>query len=232
MIERRPAAERGHADHGWLDARHSFSFAGYYDPKHMGFGPLRVLNEDRIERGAGFPMHPHHDMEILTYVISGSLEHRDSMGNGGVIRAGEFQRMSAGRGIRHSEFNPSKIEPLHLLQIWIEPYRRGHLPEYEQRELADADRRNRLALVAAPPGEEGALRLYQDARVYSALLDAGREVDLDLAPGRRAWIQVAGGAVRVGGQTLAAGDGAAVSGEPKLEITATEDADLLVFDLP
>lgn len=229
MISLRKAPERGSADFGWLKARYSFSFANYHDPAHMGFRALRVLNEDRIDAARGFPMHAHRDMEILTYVIEGQLEHRDSLDNGSVIRAGEFQRMTAGTGITHSEANPSEGDGLHLLQIWLLPATRNLPPSWEQRSFAD--RKNVLRLVASPDGRDGSLTINQDTRVLSTLLDAGQAVEHTLAPGRHAWVQVVRGAVRLNGEALAAGDGASVSDEQSLHLAADEDAELLVFDL-
>lgn len=229
MISIRKAHQRGSADYGWLKARYSFSFANYHDPAHMGFRALRVLNEDRIDPGKGFPTHPHRDMEILTYVIEGQLEHRDSVGNGSVIRAGEFQRMTAGSGITHSEANPSQDERLHLLQIWILPAERNLPPSWEQRLFED--RRNALRLVASPDGRDGSLTIHQDVSVLSALADAGQTLEHPLAPGRQAWVQVVRGRVRLNGELLAAGDGASLSEEPALSLAADEDAELIVFDL-
>jgi hypothetical protein len=227
----RRAAERGHADHGWLDTYHTFSFAGYHDPAHMNFRALRVMNEDWVAGGAGFGMHPHRDMEILTYVLSGRLEHKDSMGNGEELRAGEFQHMTAGTGILHSEFNPDRAEPVHLYQVWLVPDRRGLTPGYAQKAFDPAQKRDRLRVVASPDGREGSLRIHQDASVYLAELGANKEVEHDLSPGRHAWLQVLRGRVRVGGQALEAGDGLAVSEEPRLAVTAEADAEVMLFDL-
>jgi len=231
MISVRKSAERGHFDHGWLDTYHSFSFADYHDPAHMGFRALRVINEDVVAPGRGFPMHFHRDMEIVTYVLEGAIEHRDSMGNAGVIRPGEVQRMTAGRGVTHSESNPSDRERLHLLQIWILPDRKGHDPGYEQKAIPEAERRGRLRLVASPDGREGSVSIRQDARIFAGILRRGERVSQPLAPGRHAWVQVARGTVALGGLALAAGDGAAVSDEASLEIKGTEDSEILVFDL-
>lgn len=231
MIQVRRAAERGHENHGWLDSFHTFSFADYYDPAHMGFRTLRVINEDRVQAGAGFPTHGHRDMEIISYVLEGALEHQDSTGHAGVMRPGDVQRMSAGRGVRHSEFNASKTDGLHFLQIWILPDRRGHDAGYEQKRFELAARRDRLCLIAAPGGAGGALDIHQDARVYAALLGAGRQLEHALDAGRHAWVQVARGAIELNGTALAESDGAAVSDERKLELRATADAELLVFDL-
>jgi redox-sensitive bicupin YhaK (pirin superfamily) len=231
MITLRPAQERGIAHHGWLTARHTFSFAGYQDPKHVHFRKLRVINEDTIEAGQGFGTHPHEDMEILTYVLSGELEHRDSMGQHGVLRPGDVQVMSAGTGITHSEFNHSKTNPLHLLQIWIFPDRRGHEPRYEDRTYPIEARRDRLCPIANSDGSDGALPIHQDASVHAAVLSAGRSVSHQLGAGRGAWLQVARGRVAVLGKELGAGDGAAIEGEAAIEITAHEEAEFLLFDL-
>jgi redox-sensitive bicupin YhaK (pirin superfamily) len=232
MLIHRPAAARGHADHGWLQARHSFSFAEYHDPRWMGFSVLRVINEDTVQPGAGFPTHGHRDMEIVTYVLSGLLEHKDSMGNGSLIRPGEVQRMSAGTGVRHSEFNASASEPLHLLQIWLLPERGGIAPGYEQKAFAADERRGRLRPLIARDGREGALSWHQDATLYGALLAAGDAVSLPLAAGRKAWAQLARGALLANGQRLAAGDGLGLAEETVLELRGVEEAELLVFDLP
>ena len=234
MITIRPAAERGHFDHGWLDTRHTFSFADYHDPRHMGFGPLRVINEDRVRPGEGFGRHGHRDMEILSYVLAGELTHGDSMGNGSVVRPGELQRMSAGTGVLHSESNASREHPVHFLQIWIVPDRRGLAPGYEQRAFPEAERRGRARLVASPDGADGSVTIQQDARVYATLLAGGEEVRLPLAAGRRAWVQVAHGAVTVNGQAVAEGDGAALTEERAVELAGAggELANVLVFDLP
>jgi redox-sensitive bicupin YhaK (pirin superfamily) len=232
MITIRRAAERGHVDHGWLDTYHSFSFADYYDQRHMGWGPLRVINEDRVGPGEGFPPHAHRDMEIITYVLEGALEHKDSIGTGSVIRPGDVQRMSAGTGVRHSEYNHSAREPVHLLQIWIEPARRGIAPSYEQTSFTTDDTRGRLRVIASADGRDGAVTIQQDATVYATVLAPGEQVAHALAPERRAWLQVARGAVRLNGQRLEQGDGAAVSDEPTLTIEADEPAEALLFDLP
>lgn len=231
MIRVRKATERGHFDHGWLDTYHTFSFARYYDPRHMGFRALRVINEDRVAPGRGFGTHPHEDMEIVTYVLSGALAHQDSLGTAGTIRPGELQRMTAGTGIAHSEFNPSDAEPVHLYQIWLLPEREGLEPSYEQRAFPEDQRRNRLRLVASPDGHDGSLSIRQDARLYLATLDGGREVSHDLATGRHAWLQVLRGDVDVNGIGLAAGDGAAVSDESALAIRAIGPSEVLLFDL-
>ena len=231
MIAVRPAAERGHFDHGWLDTYHTFSFASYHDPGHMGFRALRVINEDRVKPGEGFGTHAHRDMEILTWVLEGGLEHKDSMGNGSIIRPGDIQRMSAGTGVTHSEFNPSRETPVHLLQIWLLPGERGLPPSYEEKRFPAETRRGRLRLIAAGDGREGAVTIHQDARLGTALLEPGESVRQALEPGRYAWLQVARGAVRLNGTTLGAGDGAAVSDEAALEITASASAEVLLFDL-
>jgi quercetin 2,3-dioxygenase len=233
MITVRRSEERGHFDHGWLDTRHTFSFADYHDPEHMGFRSLRVINEDRVLPGQGFDTHGHRDMEILSYVLSGTLSHRDSSGGGGALRPGEVQRMSAGTGIRHSEFNGSAEEPVHFLQIWLLPDRTGHRPSYEQRPFPAEERRGKLRLVASPDGAEGSTVVHQDARVWATLLADGQRVEQALAPGRHGWIQVARGEVEVNGTRLRAGDGAALSGEPKVELTGrgAQEAEVLVFDL-
>jgi redox-sensitive bicupin YhaK (pirin superfamily) len=231
VIAVRPAAERGHADHGWLDTRHTFSFASYHDPRHMGFRSLRVINEDRVQPAEGFGTHAHRDMEILTWVLDGALEHKDSMGNGSVIRPGDLQRMSAGTGVTHSEFNPSREVRVHFLQIWLLPRERGLPPGYEQKRFPQEARRGRLRLIAAGDGREGAVTIHQDADVWTALLQPGESVRHALAPGRYAWLHVARGAVSLNGSTLGAGDGAAVSDEAALEITAPAPAEVLLFDL-
>ena len=229
MIAVRKAADRGHFDHGWLDTYHTFSFASYHDPEQMGFRALRVINEDRVKGGGGFPMHPHKDMEIITYILEGALEHRDSMGNGAVIRPGEVQKMSAGTGITHSEMNPSPEESVHLLQIWIEPNQSGIEPAYEQIRIPEEEAKNRLCLVASPDGGEGCVTLVQDARLYVARLDGDVEVRHQIAPGRHAWVQVTRGAATLGGEALLAGDGAAVSGEKAIVLGG--GTEILLFDL-
>ena len=231
MIVRRPANERGRTKIGWLDSWHSFSFGDYYDPAHVDFRSLRVLNDDRVAAGQGFGMHPHRDMEIITYMVSGALEHKDSLGTGSVIRPGEVQRMSAGTGIRHSEFNPSPTEPAHLLQIWFTPERRGLTPAYEQKAFPDAERRNRWRLVASRDGRDGSVTIHQDAAMYVTSLDAGKEVTHSLPRGRHAWLQVIRGTVSLNGESLQAGDGAAVSNESSLNVAAKEGSQLVLFDL-
>ncbi len=231
MIEIRQSAERGHANHGWLDSYHTFSFADYHDPAHMGFGHLRVINEDRVNPGTGFPTHGHRDMEIITYIVDGALEHKDSMGNGSVIRPGDVQRMSAGTGVRHSEFNPSASEIVHFLQIWIIPDTNGLVPGYEQRHFEREDLDGRLRLVASSNGREGSVAVHQDMSLYAARLNRGQLVKQALANGRRAYVQVARGSVQLNGLQLMAGDGAGVSGEKELRLEAGDGAEVLVFDL-
>jgi redox-sensitive bicupin YhaK (pirin superfamily) len=231
MIVRRPSSERGLADHGWLQSRHSFSFADYYDPTHMGFRNLRVINEDRVAPGQGFGTHSHRDMEIISYVLDGELGHKDSMGTGSVIRPGDVQRMSAGTGVRHSEMNPSPDRPVHFFQIWLLPEKPGIEPGYEQKRFDATEKQGRLRLVAARDGRDGAITVHADADLYAGLLAPGDSVRLGLQPGRHAWIQVARGTITVNGHRLDAGDGAAVSDETALELTASSDAEVLVFDL-
>jgi hypothetical protein len=231
MIAVRPATERGYADHGWLDTRHTFSFASYHDPRHMGFRSLRVINEDRVKPGEGFGTHAHRDMEILTWVLDGALGHKDSMGNGSVIRPGDLQRMSAGTGLTHSEFNSSPETPVHFLQIWLLPRARDLPPGYEQKHFTQEARRGRLRLIAADDGRDGAVTIHQDADLWTALLQPGDSVRHALAPGRYAWLHVARGAVSLNGSTLGAGDGAAVRDESALEITGAVRAEVLLFDL-
>lgn len=231
MIEIRRAADRGHADLGWLDTYHTFSFSTYYDPRHMHFRALRVMNEDVVAPGKGFGTHPHHDMEIVTYVLEGALEHRDSMGNGEVLRNGEFQRMSAGTGIKHSEFNPSDREPVHLYQIWLLPEQKGIEPSYEQKRFAESERLNRLRVVASRDGADGSLRIHQDARIYLSTIEDGLQVEHDLAAGRYAWLQVLRGQVELNGQELGTSDGAAVRDERSLAVRANGSAEVMLFDL-
>jgi redox-sensitive bicupin YhaK (pirin superfamily) len=231
MITLRRSNERGHANHGWLDSRFSFSFADYYDPAHMGFRALRVINEDHVAPGEGFPTHPHRDMEILTYVLSGVVAHKDSTGAEGEIRPGEVQRMSAGTGVRHSEYNPSPTEELHLLQIWILPERPGLAPGYEQKAFPESELRGRLRRVADRHGSDGAVTIHQDAAVYAGKLDPGQSVRHRVGDGRHAWVQVARGKVRLNGKDLEDGDGAAASQERELTIEGREAAEILLFDL-
>jgi hypothetical protein len=231
MITLRPSHERGHTELWWLDSRHTFSFDRYYDLRHMGFRHLRVINEDWVKPGAGFPTHSHRDMEIITYVLEGELEHRDSMGNGSVIRPGEVQRMSAGTGISHSEYNHLQTEPVHLLQIWILPEERALMPSYEQRSFELSDKRGQLCLIAARDGCDGAATIHQDVDLYAAVLAAGDQVAHRLKPGRHVWVQVARGEVMFNGMVLKAGDGAAMSEEEVAEISANELSEVLLFDL-
>ena len=232
MMEIRRAGERGHASHGWLDSFHSFSFAGYHDPRHMGFGPLRVINEDRVQPGKGFGAHSHRDMEIISYVLEGGLAHRDSMGNGSVIRPGDVQRMSAGTGVTHSEFNASDRELVHFLQIWIEPGRAGLAPGYEEKRFDAASKQGRLRLIASPDGADGSVTIHQDARVYAGLFDAAESWEHTLAPGRRAYVHVARGEVEVNGTKLASGDALKLAGEPLVRLANGRAAEVLLFDLP
>ena len=231
MIRIRRSGERGRAEHGWLSSRHTFSFADYHDPEQMGFRDLRVINEDRVQPGKGFGTHAHRDMEILTWVLAGALEHRDSLGNGSTIRPGDAQRMSAGTGVTHSEYNPSPGEPVHFLQIWILPAQPGIPPSYEQKHFPEAERRNALRLLASPDARDGSVRIHQDAAVHAALLDPGNSVRHGLGPGRHAWVQVARGAVDVAGSALHAGDGAALGDETAVELTAREPSEVVLFDL-
>jgi redox-sensitive bicupin YhaK (pirin superfamily) len=231
MITIRRSNERGGGDFGWLNTKHTFSFDTYHDPRFMGFRSLRVINEDWVQGGHGFPMHPHRDMEIITYVLEGALEHKDSMGNGSTIRPGDGQRMSAGTGVRHSEANSSESDPAHLLQIWIQPDRSGHKPGYEQKAFPEAEKRGKLRLIASPDGRDGSVRINQDARLYAVLLKPGETVKHELAGGRYAWVQVAKGSVEVNGKALSQGDGAAVSEEQELVVKGTSEAEVLLFDL-
>ena len=231
MITIRKSAERGHLNHGWLDTYHTFSFDQYYDLAHMQFRSLRVINEDRVAAGRGFPTHSHRDMEIITYILAGALEHRDSMGTGSVIRPGDVQRMSAGTGVAHSEFNPSDSESVHLLQIWIMPRARNLTPSYEQKAFSADERRNRLRLVASEDGRDGSVTIQQDARLYAAILDRETTIEHTLTENRYAWLQVARGNVNIDGHELTQGDGAAISREPSVKILAADDAELLLFDL-
>ncbi|HSF77496.1 MAG TPA: pirin family protein [Steroidobacteraceae bacterium] len=232
MLTLRRADERGHANHGWLDSFHSFSFADYHDPQHMGFGPLRVINEDRVAPGQGFGTHGHRDMEIISYVLEGALEHKDSLGNGSVMTPGDVQRMSAGRGVLHSEYNGSRTAPVHFLQIWIEPNVRGIAPGYEQTRFEPETRRGRLRLVASADGAEGSTTIHQDARLYAGLFDGPETATLPIQPGRRAYVHVARGALRVNGESLGAGDALRLVDEPELRIDSGRSAEALVFDLP
>lgn len=231
MITIRKSEDRGHFDLGWLDTYHTFSFDQYYDAAHTHFRSLRVINEDRVQPAHGFPTHSHRDMEIITYILSGALEHRDSMGNGSVIRPGDVQRMTAGTGVSHSEFNPSEAEPVHLLQIWILPETNGLPRGYEEKHFSDEERRDRLRLIASKEGRDGSVRIHQDARLYATVLDAGKTVVHALAEDRYAWLQVARGTIRLNELELKQGDGAAVRKESELRITAHDQAELLLFDL-
>jgi quercetin 2,3-dioxygenase len=231
MITIRRSDERGGGDHGWLNTRHSFSFDRYYDPRYVGFRSLRVINEDWVQPGHGFPMHPHRDMEIITYLLEGALEHKDSMGNGSIIRPGDGQRMSAGTGVRHSEANPSQTDPAHLLQIWILPERRGIEPGYEQKEFPSGEKRGKLRLIASPDGKDGSVTIHQDARLYVSLLGPGQRVQHELGQGRHGWLQVAKGSVELNGKRLQPGDGVAISEQPKVDLKGEEEAEILLFDL-
>jgi quercetin 2,3-dioxygenase len=231
MITLRPSAARGHAEHGWLDSRHTFSFAEYYDPKHMGFRALRVINEDRVAPGGGFPTHGHRDMEIVSYVLEGGLEHKDSIGTGSVIRPGDVQRMSAGTGVRHSEYNTSRSEPVHFLQIWLVPDAAGRKPGYAQKTFTDPEKDGQLVLLLSPDGALGSLSVGADARLYAGNFSGAQSAELTLAEGRHAWVQVVRGSVRVNGQVAAAGDGVALSGETAVRIDQADAAEVLVFDL-
>jgi hypothetical protein len=232
MLTIRKSGERGVTRLDWLDSRHTFSFGDYYDPAATGFSVLRVINDDVVAPGAGFPTHPHRDMEIISWVLRGALEHRDSLGNGSIIRPGDAQRMTAGRGVSHSEFNPSADEPVRLLQVWILPDCQGLTPGYEQRHFAEANRRGRLCQIASPDGTDGSITIHQDARVYTGLLGAGASAEQSLNAGRRVWLHVARGAVQANGARLREGDGAAIDDEMRIAIVATENSEVLLFDLP
>ncbi|MEO6564524.1 MAG: pirin family protein [Casimicrobiaceae bacterium] len=232
MITLRAAGDRGHANHGWLVSHHSFSFGDYYDAAHMGFGPLRVINEDRVQPGMGFGTHGHRNMEIISYVLEGELSHKDSIGTGSVIVPGDVQRMSAGRGVQHSEFNPSKSSGVHFLQIWIEPDVRGIAPSYEQANVPAEAKRGRLALIAAPTGAGGAVELHQDARIFATLLDGSEQVSYSVAGGRRAYVHVARGNVSVNGQALGPGDAVRIESESEVQLADGRGAEVLLFDLP
>ena len=232
MMELRKSDQRGYADHGWLKSYHSFSFADYNDPNHMGFGPLRVINEDRVAAGMGFGKHGHRDMEIISYVLDGALAHEDSMGNGSAIKPGDVQRMSAGTGVTHSEFNHSKEGATHFLQIWITPNVTGIAPSYEEKHFNDASKRGQLRLIASPDGREGSVGIHQDAALYAGLFHGTEHADLAIAYGRLAYVHVAQGLVKVNGQSLAAGDAAKLTGEQSVRISQGERAEVLVFDLP
>jgi len=232
MIEIRRSEDRGHADHGWLKSQHSFSFAGYFDPAHVEFGVLRVINEDRVAPGGGFGTHPHRDMEIISYVLAGELAHRDSMGNGSVIRPGDVQRMSAGTGVFHSEMNPSGTTPVHFLQIWIRPNRMGIAPGYEQKRFEEADKRGRLRLIASGDGAEGSVLIHQDARLHAGLFDGSESARLDVEAGRRVYVHLVRGELVVNGTVLAGGDALKLTDTARVELAQGRDAEVLVFDLP
>jgi redox-sensitive bicupin YhaK (pirin superfamily) len=232
MQELRRGNERGYADHGWLKSYHSFSFAGYYDPKHVEFGPLRVINEDRVQPGAGFGTHGHRDMEIISYVLSGALAHKDSLGNGSTIQPGDVQRMSAGRGVMHSEFNPSRDEGVHFLQIWIQPSERNIDPSYEEKRFAAEDKRGRLRLIASPDRADGSVLIYQDARVYAGLFDGAESALLNVAPKRKLYVHVAQGSIKGNGEQLNAGDALKLSDTTEIKLSGGRQAEVLVFDLP
>jgi redox-sensitive bicupin YhaK (pirin superfamily) len=231
MITIRKSDERGRANHGWLDTHFTFSFADYFDPEHVQFRTLRVMNDDRVAGGGGFPMHPHRDMEIVTYVLEGALEHRDSMGNGSVIKPGDIQYMSAGTGVTHSEFNASKTEPVHLYQIWMMPDKKGHKPAYDQKNFTEAEKRGKLRLLASPDGREGSVKIRQDNELYATVLGSGDFVKHALKPERHAYVQVLRGSVKLNGKPLETGDGAAMSAEKSVELTGVKDAEVLLFDL-
>jgi len=232
MLEVRKSEERGDANHGWLKSRHSFSFADYYDPRHTGFGPLLVINEDRVAPGGGFGTHGHRDMEIISYVLDGALEHKDSMGTGSVLHYGDVQRMSAGSGVRHSEFNGSKTAPVHFLQIWIQPNQQGIAPSYEEQRFTAEDKQGRLRLIASSDGREGSVTIHQDAALYAGILDGNDRVEHALAPGRRAYVHLIRGRATVNGVALQGGDALKISAEAGVAIDGAEAAELLLFDLP
>ncbi len=231
MISVRKADDRGLTHIDWLKSRHTFSFGEYYDPQEQGFSTLRVINEDWVAPGAGFPTHSHRDMEIVTYVIDGAVQHKDSMGNGSVIRPGDVQRMSAGTGVTHSEYNPSRSDPLHLLQIWLLPDRRGHQPGYEQKTIGQAEKRGRLRTIASPDARDGSVSIHQDALLYAGIIEAGHPVDFTMPPGRRGYLHVVKGAVDLNGIALEAGDGARIVAEGALEISGRSESEVLLFDL-
>ncbi len=231
MTELRPAKERGHANHGWLDSYHSFSFADYYDPQHMGYSVLRVINEDRVQAGSGFGTHGHRDMEIISYVLEGSLGHKDSMGTGSTIIPGDVQRMSAGRGVQHSEFNPSGEKPAHFLQIWIQPDQKGVAPSYEQKHFAAAEKRGKLRLIASPDGKDGSVSIHQDAKLYAGLFDGDEQADFAIGAGRQVYVHVARGSITANGNALNAGDALALTEATSLSLTKGQSAEVLVFDL-
>jgi len=231
MITIRRASERGHANHGWLDSHHTFSFADYHDPQHMGFRSLRVINDDRVKGGAGFGAHPHRDMEIISYVLEGALAHKDSTGTSDVIKPGDVQRMSAGTGVMHSEFNASKTELVHFLQIWLLPDKRGIKPSYEQKRFGEDEKRGKLRLIASPDARDGSLAIHTDARVYAGMFDRGESAELALAAGRHSWIHVARGEVQVNGSTVKDGDGVALTNESRVQIEGVAGGEVIVFDL-
>jgi len=231
MIQIRKSGERGHANHGWLDTHFTFSFADYYDPKHLHFRTLRVMNDDRVAGGGGFPMHPHRDMEIVTYVLDGALEHRDSMGNGSVIKPGDIQYMGAGTGVTHSEFNASETESVHLYQIWMFPEKQGLKPRYDQKTFSEAEKRGKLRLLASPDGRDGSVKVRQNNELYASVLAKGETVKHELQPERHAYVQVARGSLTLNGRKLDEGDGAAISGEGTVKLTGEKDAEVLLFDL-
>jgi len=232
MLTIRKANRRGHTVLDWLDSHHTFSFGEYYEPAAMGFSVLRVINDDTVAARGGFPTHPHNNMEIVTWVLSGALEHRDSMGNGSIIRPGDAQRMTAGTGVTHSEFNASTTAPVHFLQMWVLPERRGLEPGYEQRNFAEADRRGRMRLIASPDGADGSITIHQDARLYDGILGAGASLEQRLDKSRKGWLHVARGAIKANDATLQAGDGAAIENESELKFAASDDSEVLLFDLP
>jgi redox-sensitive bicupin YhaK (pirin superfamily) len=231
MITIRKSDDRGRANHGWLDTHFTFSFADYFDPEHVQFRTLRVMNDDRVAGGGGFPPHPHRDMEIVTYVLEGALQHQDSMGNGSVIKPGDIQYMSAGTGVTHSEFNASKTNPVHLYQIWMMPDKRGHKPAYDQKNFTEAEKRGKLRLIASPDGRDGSVKIRQDNELYATVLSAGDSVKHALKTDRHVYVQVARGSVKLNGKPLETGDGAAISAEKSVELTGVNDAEVLLFDL-
>lgn len=231
MITIRKSDDRGRANHGWLDTHFTFSFADYFDPEHVQFRTLRVMNDDRVAGGGGFPVHPHRDMEIVTYVLEGALEHRDSMGNGSVIKPGDIQYVSAGTGVTHSEANASKTDPVHLYQIWMTPDKKGHKPAYDQKNFTEAEKRGKLRLLASPDGREGSVKIRQDNELYATVLAPGESVKHALKPERHAYVQVARGSAKLNGKVLDTGDGAAISAEKTIELTGVRDAEVLLFDL-
>jgi redox-sensitive bicupin YhaK (pirin superfamily) len=231
MMQIRPANDRGVADFGWLNSRHTFSFGHYYDPAHMGYGPLRVINEDRVQPARGFDTHGHRDMEIISYVLDGALAHKDSTGTGSVIGPGDVQRMSAGTGIRHSEYNGSADEPVHFLQIWILPDREGLAPGYEERHFSDEDKRGQWRLIGSPDGRDGSVTIHQDVNLYAAIIDAGSTLDRTLVAERKTWLQLVRGRIRLGGETLSAGDGVAIQADGAIELAAIESSEVLLFDM-